>query len=230
MTYRDDRDADRARITALEAELAGANKKIAQLEGKHELALVRAGDGAIALTGQPTASKKWLGAPIELELEREFDGAYPVDKFEDLIDPIRQIVREPGRTEILKSSLTWSSSTGPKALGPFLVVTVSVRDIAARPKTRLAVTDKLGQLAGAVYGGVGGGVGGGTVFLPLALGLTFVPVLAPVFVTAWLGGTWFGCRALYKRAARRRAAQLQRIFDALVTEIEAEIATPATPE
>ncbi|MBA2541146.1 MAG: hypothetical protein H0V17_16010 [Deltaproteobacteria bacterium] len=220
MTYRDDRDADRARVTALEAELAGANRRIAELEGKQELALVRANDGALALTSKPTASKKWLGAPIEMELAREFPGAFPTAQFEDLIEPIRTIARDPGRTEILKSSLTWTSSTGPKAIGPFLTVTVSVRD----GKTKLAVFDKLGQAAGAVFGGIGGGVGGGTIFVPLALGITFIPVLTPVFMAAWLGGTWWGSRAVFKRVARRRATQLQAIFDALVVEIEDAIA------
>ena len=228
MTYRDDRDADRARITALEAELAVATKRVAQLEGRESTALVVASQGALALTSRPSASTTWFGAPLELDLEREFAGAFPVDHFEDLIDPIRAIVRDPGRTEVLKSSMTWSASTGPKAMGPFLVVTVSVRD----GRTRLAVSDKLGQLAGAIFGGVGGGAGGGTLILPIMLGMAAGPALIPVALVAWLGGAWLGCRSLFRRSSRKRANQLQRVFDALVTEIETGIAkakAKATP-
>lgn len=216
MTYRDDRDADRARIAALEAELAAARKKVDELEGKQSQALVLASGGALAVASRPSAATTWLGAPLELELEREIAGAFPTDRFEDLVEPIRAIVRDPGRTEILKSSLTWSASTGPKAMGPFLMVTVSVRD----GKTRLAVTDKLGNAAGVIYGGIGGGVGGGTIVVPILAGAAIAPIAVPVALVAWLGASFLGCRALFKRSARKRATQMQRIFDTLVEEIE----------
>jgi hypothetical protein len=218
MTYRDDRDADRARIEALEAELASKDRRIAELEGRKELVL--ASGGALALTSRPSASTTWLGAPLELELEREFEGAFPADRFEELIEPCRAMTRDSGRTEILKSSMTWSSSTGPKALGPFLVVMVSVRD----GKTKLTVGDRLGQVAGAIYGGVGGGVGGGTIIAPIMLGALFAPVAVPIALVAWIGGTMLGCRALFKRSARKRAVQMQRLFDALCDEITSAIA------
>lgn len=225
MTYRDDRDADRARIAALEAELARAKDRVLELEGNRITALVKTTSGAHALTSRPSASTTWLGAPLELELEREIDGAFPTDRFEDLVEPIRTIVRDPGRTEILKSSLTWSASTGPKALGPFLMVTVSVRD----GKTRLSVTDKLGNAAGAIYGGIGGGVGGGTIIVPLLAGMAIAPVAVPIALVAWLGGSFWGCRALFKRSAKKRATQMQKIFDTLVDEIERAIAEPVKP-
>lgn len=216
MTYRDDRDADRARIASLEAELAAANKRVSELEHQESTALVRAEDGAIALTSKPGAAKKWLGAPLELELVRVLDGEFPSDKFEDLIDPIREIVRDAGRTEILKSSMTWSAATGPKSTGPFLVATISVRD----GRTKITVTDKLGQVAGAVHGGIGGGLGGGGIILPIAIANTLFPPLIPVALALWLGPIYLGTRAIFKRVAKRRATQLQRLFDMLVSEVE----------
>jgi hypothetical protein len=224
VTYRDDRDADRARIESLEAELAAANKRVSELEHKESTALVRVSDGAVALTSTPSASKTWFGAPLEMVLEREFAGTFPTDKFEDLIEPIRTALRDSGRTEILKSSLTWTASAGPKSTGPFLVVTVSVRG----GKTRLVVSDKLGQLAGAIFGGVGGGVGGGTIILPILAGAAIAPVAIPIALLAWAGGTWVGCRSLFKWRARKRAEGVQRMFDLLGEIIEAEIERPAT--
>jgi len=222
MTYRDDRDADQARISALEGELVDARRRIAELEGRHEQALVLASEGRLVhhTTRSKSAAATWLGAPLELALDREFPGAFPTDRFEDLIATIRSIVREPGRAELLKSSLTWSSTTIQKQMGPFLVVSVVVRD----GTTRLSVTDRLGQTAGAVYGGIGGGVGGGTIVAPIGLGMVTMPVLAPVFVAAWLGAAWWGCRRLYKRMARKRATTVQQIFDALVADIDRAIA------
>jgi hypothetical protein len=220
VTYRDDRDADRARIEALEAELAAATKRVAELEHKESTALVRANDGALALTSKPGASTTWFGAPLELELERDIAGTFPVDQFEDLVEIIRATVRDAGRTEILKTSMTWQSTTNPKGTGPFIVITVSVRD----GRTRLAISDRLGQLAGAMFGGVGGGVGGGTIVLPIMIGMAITPALIPVTLLTWLGTAWMGSRALFKRGARKRANKLQQLFERLGDEIVTAIA------
>jgi len=219
MTYRDDRDADQARITALEQELAATRDKLATLEGRQSQALVLASQGALVPSGGGSAAARWFGAPGSLQLARRFDGAFPTDRFEELIERIREVTRDPGRTELLKSSLTWFASRGEKSTGPYRVVTVTVRD----GSTTLTVTDRLAGLAGAIYGGVGGGVGGGGLSLPI-LASTAVPVLAPVFLLGWLGGVFLGARALYKRAARRRAVALQQLFDALVADIDRTLA------
>lgn len=217
MSYRDDRDADQARIAALERELAAARDKVAELEGKQSNALVLASQRALAPGGAqagPTAITRWFG-PGTLQLTRRFEGAFPIDRFEELIERIREVTRDPGRSELLRASLTWFASAGEKTTGPHRVVTVTVRDGA----TTLTVTDRLGGLAGAIYGGVGGGVGGGGLGLPILASIT-VPVLAPVFILGWLGGVFFGSRAIYLRAAKNRAIALQQLFDALVGDIE----------
>lgn len=219
MTYRDDRDADQARIAALEQELAATRDKLAALEGRQSQALVLASQGALVPGGGKSAAAKWFGAPGQLQLARRFDKAFPVDRFEDLIERIREVTRDPGRTELLKSSLTWFASRGEKSNGPYRVVTVTVRD----GITTLTVTDRLAGLAGAIYGGVGGGVGGGGLSLPI-LATAAIPVLGPVFILGWLGGVFLGAREIYKRAARRRAVALQQLFDVLVADIERALA------
>ena len=217
MTYRDDREADQARIAALEQELAEARAKVEVLEGRQSQALVLATKGALVRGGNDEAVAKWFGAPGSLQFARRFDGAFPAERFEELIERIREITRDPGRTELLKSSLTWFASR-EKSTGPSRVVTVTVRD----GVTTLTVTDRLTNLAGAIYGGVGGGVGGGGLSLPI-LASTAVPFLAPVFILGWLGGAFLGARSIYKRAARRRAVALQQLFDTLVADIERAI-------
>jgi hypothetical protein len=218
VTYRDDRDADQARIAALEAELAQAQKKIADLEHEESTALVRAGGNAMAVASG-TAKAPWYGAPTRLELTRQFAGELPRDQLEDLIGLIRRVSSDPGHAELLKSSMTWSSGLRRSDAGPRAVVTVTIR----HGITELTATDALGNLAGAIYGGFGGGVGGGGIMVPVfaALGM---PVLIPVTVVAWLGGVFLGSRAIYKRAAKRRAMKLQELFAALSTDIEKRIA------
>ena len=219
--YRDDREADQARIESLENELAAANSKIAELEGKRSQALVLAGSKDIAPSGKATsAAAKWFGAPLKLELTRTWDQEFPVEKFEDLIDVIRELTGDNGRVELLKSSMTWSSSaTQQKGTGPFIDIRVSVRD----GKTRLEVKERLGQLAGVIYGAIGGGVGGGAIMAPIGLGMVTMPVLIPVFLAGWFGAFYGGLRKLYKSRARKRAEDLQRMFEQLDREISKTI-------
>ncbi len=223
MSYRDDRDADRARIESLEAELAVAARKIEELEGRRSQAVAIATGRALVGTGAGVVGIKppWYGSPLRLELAHTFMGEFARDDLETLIDLIRGITREPGRAELLKSSITWSAGTNPRATGPFTVVTVSVRD----GKTSLVATDSLGQLAGGLYGGLGGGLGGGAIMVPIIAFLS-MPALIPVAIGTWLGGVFLGTRAIFKRAARRRAERLEQLFTALVTEISAKIPAP----
>ena len=223
MSYRDDRDADQARIAALERELGEARDKLAALEGRRTQALVLATRGALVPGARPSSAARMFG-PGTLRLARRFDGAFPATRFEQLVERIRDLTGDPGRTEVLNASLTWFASRGDRSSGPHRIVTVAVRDGA----TTLTVTDRLAGLAGAIYGGVGGGVGGGGLSLPI-MASTLVPVLAPVFVLGWLGGVFLGTRALYLRLARRRAEELQQVFDALVGDIERALhADPVT--
>lgn len=214
MSYRDDRDADQARIAALERELGETRDKLAALEGRRTQALVLATRGALVPGARPSSAARVFG-PGTLRLARRFDGAFPPARFESLIERIRELTGDPGRTEVLNASLTWFASRGDRSSGPYRIVTVAVRDGA----TTLTVTDRLAGLLGAIYGGVGGGVGGGGLSLPI-MASTLVPVLTPVFLLGWLGGVFLGTRALYLRLARRRAEELQQVFDALVGDIE----------
>lgn len=213
MSYRDDRDADQARIASLKRELAETRGKLAALEGRRTQALVLATRGALVPGAAPSTASRVFG-PGMLRLARRFDGAFPAARFDQLVERIRELTGDPGRTEVLGTSLTWFASRGDRSTGPHRIVTVAVRD----GVTTLTVTDRLAGLAGAIYGGVGGGVGGGGLSLPI-MASTFVPMLTPVFLLGWLGGVFFGTRALYLRLARRRAEELQQVFDALADDI-----------
>jgi len=212
--FRGDRDADQARIAALEAELAAAKDRVDELEGRRTNALV------LASPRQPaTAGRKLAGAPLELTLTRTFDGELSVDRFEDLLEAIRARSGERGQAEILRTSLTWAATQSPGNQTVFTMVTVRVRE----GRTELVVEDKLKRLAGALFGGIMGGTSSVTICAPIVAGIWLGPigVLAGLGVSAaWLGTTFTGARALFKRGARKRAEKLQTLFDAVGAEIE----------
>lgn len=214
MTYRDDRDADQARIAALESELSAARQRIDELEGRRSQALVLASSRELASSKASTA-QRWFGAPLRLELARRFDGAYPADKFEELIDRIRDFTRDRGRTELLRTSVAWWATSPERSTGPATSVTVSVKDNV----TSLSVTEQLGPLAGAWFGGGLGGIGGGGIIAPIGATLA-MPMLAPVWFAAWFGGIYAIVRQLFKRSAKKRAEALQQLYDMLEREIE----------
>ena len=218
MTYRDDRDADQARITALETELRAAKERIDELEGKRSEALVIQRAGALAVAS-PSTGAKIFGGPRQLRLFRRFDKPLGRDHFERLIERIRDVTGAMGRSELLTSSLMWTRGNESSA-GPSQTVIVIIRD----GGTTLEVTDRMGGLAGALYGGIGGGVGGGGLAIPIMLS-TSAPMLAPVFFAAWFGGVFGLTRTLFKRNVRKRAIQLQQLFDQLVGEIERALET-----
>jgi hypothetical protein len=215
MSYRDDRDADQARIAALEADLGAARRKIDDLEGRRSQALVLATETGLARTGRKKIP--WFG-PTRLELGATFDGEYPRDDLETLVVEIRALTGNHGHTELFRSSLTWSSRNEVQGAGPAVMIAIVIKD----GRTTLTVTDELKRLAGGVYGGVGGGVGGGGIIIP-ALAAIAMPVLIPVIAVGWFGGVLLGARAIYLRAARKRAERLQVVFDGVAAALATKV-------
>ncbi len=217
MSYRDDRDADHARIGALESELAAATQKIDQLEGKRSQALVLAGSATPALAKSAAHRTRWFGAPSKLALKRTFEGTVPHERLEELVELIRARTGEQGRSELMPTSLSWSSEneTGAQQL-----ITVRVKDgttqlelgadlPSARPFVILPMT-------GAVFGP----------WLVVVLGAPVV--LASTVVLGAVGSLYAVLRRAYKRNAQKQAERLQALDEALSSSIERELA-PATP-
>jgi len=220
MAYRSDRDADQARVASLEDELATAQRKIAELEGRQ--ALVPAGPGALEVAShRPGAVARWLGAPLTRELTRRFEGAYPADRFEELVALIRSTRNDRGFAEVWKTSVTWTASgRGSNNVAPQLVVSVAVE----AGHTTLTVRTRLHQVAGGIYGGLGGGVGGGGIVVPLLVSLAH-PALAPVIGIAWLGGVLILARTVFRPLAARQVHAAQGLFDQLAGAISRTIAS-----
>jgi hypothetical protein len=222
VTYRDDLDAAQARVTALEQELASTRTRLAEAEDRRSHALVLAEqDVALALAGGGRAARVF-GGPLRVRLERTFSGELDPASFEDLIELIRTTTKDAGRSELMKASLLWTSSSPPNGVGPFLTVMVSSK----RGQVTMSVEDRFGNTAGIVYGAVGGGIAGGLAVLPI-MATVAIPVLGIALIPVWLGGAVLGCRALYRRATRKRTKQAHQLFEQLGDEI-ARLVKPAS--
>ena len=203
MTYRDDLDAAHDRIGALERDLSDARREL-----QESRALVLAERRELARVDSSGAASRWLGAPTRVRRERVLDLAAPESCYLDIVQYLERQFETGGRTSTLPGRLEWATTPPASGTGPFLTVTVTV----SSGQTAIRVEERTANLAGGIFGGVGGGVGGGGLVGPAAL--FFVnPVLGAVAVPLWLGGMYYGCRRIYRRAMRRRAQRIDEAVD-----------------
>jgi hypothetical protein len=122
----------------------------------------------------------------------------------------------------LGRSFSWSSSRGHSSRGD-VEVAVSVRG----GRTRIAVQESLGPLAGAVFGGIGGGMGGGgmgPIMGILAGGLHVHGAMIALVVPLWLATTFVTARTVYSRMSRRRERVLEHLADRLAATVRDSVA------
>ncbi len=201
MSYRGDREADRARIDVLEAELERAQERIVDLEGARSKAIVKQEAGARALVARHRRSRL-LGAPASLQLTRRWSAVLPSATFQELADLVQQHTQESGRVDLRPDTMKWTTARDPWSGGPTLVVEITVQD----GVTTLHMTDQLVGRTAAPHTSVGVGTLGTSTAIVAA---SVFPPLAPVFFASWLGATVLLWRSLFKRSARRRAVGLQ---------------------
>jgi hypothetical protein len=214
------RSDDKARLAELDDELESADQIIKRLERERHVPESKAGTAggrALKRAGFDPSSARTLGAPALLRLTRRFDGTFPRNQFEQLVERIRELTHEPGIVEIADDGIVWGSSTEGHPSQAHLLVRVTVDD--KEGSTNLVATDRLGALVGRLFGAFGTIFGAGGLAAPVAASIAF-PWFTPVFVFGWLGGVFASTRVLYRRLAASRAKQLQEIFGALVLEIE----------
>lgn len=211
---------DHARLSELEDELESSAEIIERLERERDLPATKAGTAggrALERAGFDKSSSKMLGAPALLRLTRRFDGTFPRNQFEQLVERIRELTHEAGIVEIADDGIVWGSTTEGHPSQAHLLVRVTVDSETGC--TNLVASDRLGALVGRLFGAFGTIFGAGGLTAPVAASIVF-PWFTPIFVFGWLGGVFGTTRVIYRRLAASRAKQLQEIFGALVLEIE----------
>jgi hypothetical protein len=212
---------EQARLEELEDDIAAAEKVITAIESERDKPRSQArtarGRALEHASFDPGEFRRFLGGPSLLELIHCFEGSFPRERFEQVVERLREITHEPGITEIRDHGVVWATNPERHAGQPHLVVRVTVAPDGTH--TNLVVTDRLGALVGRVFGAFGTIIGAGGLAAPVAASIAF-PWFSPVFVLGWLGGVLGATRVAYRRLAAGRAEQLERTFGALVLEIE----------
>ncbi len=227
VAYRDELEAAQARAESLERELAHARSELAVVRGGESQALARRGATELARSGgalqrstdDGKAARRWLGAPTLLTYSRTVEGEIPESSYTELVETMRDSLRSVGTTTVLPGSLAWATMAQQNGVAPTVNIYITARD----GQTKIRAEQKLGNLAGGIFGGVGGGLGGGGIMAPIAVAWV-APVLVPLALVAWLGGTYAGCRVLYRSRARKHADKLEALLEDLAAIAARQIA------
>jgi hypothetical protein len=175
---------------------------------------------ALEEASEPAKKPRFFGAPAMLKMKRNFVGALPTEKFDDLIALIRELMHDPGVVERKDASFTWSSSPGQHTLQPEFMVVVRIDGM----QTTLMATDRLDAILVHAFGKVGGLVVTGGLVAPIAVGAV-IPALGPAVLVGWLGGAYAAMRGLYRRLVGNRAKKLKTVFDSVACQIQPIVAT-----
>ena len=208
MSYRDELGAAQSRIESLERELK---------EAKSEALVVRSPSAIANRPGQKFA-KRWFGGNTRIRGERVIEGEIEETTYALIVECVTEEFDVVGRPSIVPGRLDWSTErTNQNGATTQISISVMVAD----GKTTIRGDVRLGGLAGAIFGGIGGGVGLGAAMAPAAL-FFLNPIAGVVGVATWLGGTYAGCRKIFRHFSAKRERQLEKVLDQLE-----EIATRA---
>jgi hypothetical protein len=163
----------------------------------------------------------FLGAPLQLDLERVVPGEAPTQVLESLVPTIQRAAEGVGHPSLMGKTLSWQSEDASKTR----MLQVSVR--VSRGETLLMISERYGNLAGGLFGGIIGGVGGGVglgVGFGVGLGALGSALFATVFPLGIIGGSYLAARTIFKSAVHSRSKALTRLMDEMVAAVEDGVA------
>ena len=166
--------------------------------------------------GPSTLSRRLLGGPLRISLERRIPGVLPAELLDTLIPMIQSAADAPGQASAVGDTLTWSSNAHGNTRSLQVLVGPADDDT-----TLVRLQERVGGLAGGLYGGIVGGLGGGVGFgvggaLGGLLGSAAFGLGVPAVA---LAGSYGAARFLFGRAVQRRRQALVGLADRLAAEI-----------
>jgi hypothetical protein len=158
--------------------------------------------------GGSGVAARLTGAPLRVVLERVVDGESDPASYADLLPLVLTAADLAGHASQVGQTFTWTSQD------PTNVRQLQVLISASHGRTRIRLEERYSGMAGAIFGGglggIGGGLGGG---LGGALGGALGSVGLGLGVPAvFIGATYVGCRAIYRRYVNRRRRILERLL------------------
>jgi hypothetical protein len=173
--------------------------------------------------GIAPATNPFLGAPTTLTFEAVIDGEMPERDFDVMVDIIRRALNDPGLVSAVGRSLTWSNADRQRK--------VSISVLVRAGKTNIYVSERLRDLAGALYGGIMGGGGGGMMGPSIAIGMNvFHSGFAALGMVFGMVGVAYGvARTIFGKMSRSRSEVLRKLTEALADQARESIASTTLP-
>lgn len=171
----------------------------------------------------PSGAARFLGDTPRLAVATTVPGVLDEDAFEGLVPVIQRVTREHGQPSLLGRTLTWHAEIGGlRGRTRSLLVTVTSRD----GETQIQAEEHLHQLARVIFaggmGGVGMGVGVG-VGVNVGMALLHSAAFAAALPVGFLGLTYLGARAVFRRVAAARRRVLTDVVEQLRREVSAAV-------
>lgn len=170
-----------------------------------------------------SGAARFLGATPRLAVVATVPGELDADAFEGLVPIIQRVTREHGQPSLLGRTLTWHAEIGGmRGRTRSLLVTVASRD----GETHIQAEEHLHQLARVIFaagmGGVGVGVGAG-VGMNIGLAVLHSALFAAALPVGFVGLTYMGARAVFRRVAAGRRRVLTEVVEELRREVSAAV-------
>ncbi len=167
------------------------------------------------LSTPDTEHSRFLGEVKTLEIGEVLEGEINRDSMDRMLEEVQRAFADGGNVNRTDRSTTWSASRSlASSRLSSLVVAITARD----GQTEIRISERLENLSSALFIGllVGGGGVGVAISGAIGMGELGAPlVFAAGAVTSV--GTFYGiARTLYRRSARKRRRELQRLLGRLV--------------
>jgi len=139
------------------------------------------------------------------------------------VDLIRRALGDPGMVSAVGRSLTWSSADRQRK--------VSISVLVRAGKTSIYVSERLRDLAGALFGGIMGGGGGGLMGPSIGIGFNvFHSGFAALgMIITSVGAAYGVARTIFAKMSRSRAEVLRKLTQSLADQARESIISTTLP-
>lgn len=194
-----------------------------------DASFVRRAIAELGGTSSELERSAWRGEQKTLEMVEVLEGEVSPESMDRMLEEVQRAFADSGHLTRTERSATW---TGSRALAgsrlSSLVVAITARD----GQTEIRITEKLENLATALFGGlaVGGSAAGIGISGAIGMGELGSPVAFAIMALTAVSGFYGTARTLYRRSARKKRRELQRLLGRLVDVSISDRGLPVVPQ
>jgi hypothetical protein len=206
---------------------AGQLEEIAR-EAGIDAAYVRRAIAEVTSASDDAEHSAFRGEARTLETVEVLEGEVGPEAIDRMLEEVQRAFADAGSVTRTDRSATWSASrtlSGSRLSS--LVVAITARD----GQTEIRITERLENLATALFGGlaVGGSAAGIGISGAIGMGELGNPLVFAIMALTAVSGFYGTARTLYRRSARKKRRELQRLLGRLVDVSISDRGLPAIP-